>query len=275
MADLYRKSSIEKLSNPEQLDRAITISSPLSWLALLGIMLIIGAVTLWSIFGKIPETQTVSGVIVDKADVCAIFSDKTGTVVDIKKRSGDHVDSGDVIAVIKSSGGKNFDLVSNHAGTLTDILLEKEAKVFSGNEIARLTPELSDDNVLVCYVPIGVGEQLNKDMDVLVYPLSADSQKYGHMKAKIEYIGEYAVTASNMQYVIGNDNMLADQFFSQGPVISVICKIESDSLSDNGYYWTNKSGRSVSITNGMLVSAKIVINEEAPIYKLFKGISNR
>lgn len=274
MADLFRKSSIEKLSNPEQLDRAITVSKPLSWLALLGVLLIIAAVIIWSVFGRIPETRTVSGVIVDKSDVCAVYSDKTGTVTEIKKQSGEFVNTGDVIATIKTSDGGTADLFPGVSGILTDILLEKGAKVYSGNEIARMTPDLPDDNVLVCYVPVGVGEQLKRDMEVLVYPIAADHQKYGHMKAKIRHIGEYAASAENMQYVIGNDNMLADQFFSQGPVISVVCKIEPDHLSGNGYFWTNKAGRSVSVTNKMLVNAKIVIKEEAPIYKLFKGVSN-
>ena len=41
MADLYRKSSLDKLSNPEQLDRMIKISSPLSWLALIAVLLVL------------------------------------------------------------------------------------------------------------------------------------------------------------------------------------------------------------------------------------------
>ncbi len=36
MANLYRKSFLEKLEMPEQLDKAITITSPLSWLARCG-----------------------------------------------------------------------------------------------------------------------------------------------------------------------------------------------------------------------------------------------
>ena len=48
MADLYRKSSLEKLSNPEQLDRMIRISSPMSWLALAAVLLVIVAAAIWA-----------------------------------------------------------------------------------------------------------------------------------------------------------------------------------------------------------------------------------
>lgn len=274
MADLYRKSSIEKLSNPEQLDRAIVISSPISWLALLGVAIIIIAVIIWSIFGSLPETQTVSGIIVDKANVSAVCTPKTGIVSEIKMNSGDRVDVGDIIAEAKASDGKIFNIKSTESGIITDFIIKKNDKVYSGNEIARLTPNTESDNVVVCYVPISVGEQLKKDMDVIIYPMSVDSQKFGHMEAKVEQVGEYAVSSSNMQYVIGNDNMFSDQFLSQGPVFSVVCKIKTDKDSKNGYFWTNKAGNSLSVSNGTLVSAKIVTKSEPPIKKLFNNFGN-
>lgn len=274
MADLYRKSSIEKLSNPEQLDRAIVISSPISWLALIGVAIIIIAVIIWSIFGSLPETQTVSGMIVDKANVSAVYTPKTGIVSDIKIDSGDSVDVGDIIAEAKASDGEIFNIKSTESGIITDFLIKKDDKVYSGNEIARLTPNTESDSVVVCYVPISAGEQIKKDMDVIVYPMSVDSQKFGHMEATVEQVGEYAVSSSNMQYVVGNDNMFSEQFLSQGPVISVVCKIKTDKDSKNGYFWTNKAGNSLSLSNGTLVSAKIVAKNEPPIKKLFKDFGN-
>ena len=32
MADLYRKSALERMSNPDQLDKALTVTSPMSQL---------------------------------------------------------------------------------------------------------------------------------------------------------------------------------------------------------------------------------------------------
>ena len=80
MADLYRKSSLDKLSNPEQLDRMIKISSPLSWLALIAVLLVIAATVVWSIIGTLPTTETVSGMIVDSNSVNAVYSESAGTL---------------------------------------------------------------------------------------------------------------------------------------------------------------------------------------------------
>ncbi len=68
MADLYRKSSLERISNPEQLDKAITVSSPMSWLALAGVALIIVAVIIWSFAEKIPEITKADGIIISAQD---------------------------------------------------------------------------------------------------------------------------------------------------------------------------------------------------------------
>ena len=48
MAQLYRKAALERISNPDQLDKAIAITSPASWLMLIGITLILVVVIVWS-----------------------------------------------------------------------------------------------------------------------------------------------------------------------------------------------------------------------------------
>jgi hypothetical protein len=73
MADLFRKSSLERLSSPEQLDKAITISSPVSWLALIGITVIIAATALWSVFGTLPTTVTSAGIVTKDGKTAVCF----------------------------------------------------------------------------------------------------------------------------------------------------------------------------------------------------------
>ena len=64
MADIYRKSALKKITDPDQLDRAITVSSPMSWLAIIGIAVVFAAVIVWGFLGSIPETLAVNGVVV-------------------------------------------------------------------------------------------------------------------------------------------------------------------------------------------------------------------
>ena len=275
MSNIYRKSSIEKLSNPEQLDRVITITSPLSWIALIGVVIIIAVTVVWSIKGTMPSTQTVNGIVADPDSVSAFYSPNSGTVVRIMKNSGNYVKKGDDLIVVKSKTGKEFTIKANEDGRITDCLVEEESFLYSGSEVMRYTPDIPQEQVVVCYVRVAASKSLKKDMKVLLYPMSVDSQKYGHMEASIESVGEFPVSAVNLSYVLGADNMMSDVFLNQGPVVSVICRIKPDNKTKSGYFWSSKNGGDLTISNGTFITAKIVTDESAPITKLFGNLKEK
>lgn len=275
MADFFRKSSIEKLSNPEQLDRSIKISSPMSWLALIGVFLVIIATLIWSIVGVLPTTQSTYGILVNSESSSAFYSNKSGSVTNIYKKPGDKVSKGDDIIKIKSSDGKEYIIETDSDGTITELLVDYYSEIYSGTEIARFTPAISQNNVVVCFVPLMEAKQLKAGMEVILYPSSVDSRKYGHMEAEIFSVSKFSVNASNLKYVVGSDNLIADQFVNNGPIISVICKIKTDSSSNSGYYWSTENGKNLTVSNGTLMSAKIVIDECAPITKLFNNLKEQ
>ena len=61
---VYRKTLLERISSPEQLDKMIVITSPSYWLAILGGAFIIVAALVWSILGSIPINMETTGVFV-------------------------------------------------------------------------------------------------------------------------------------------------------------------------------------------------------------------
>ena len=275
MADLYRKSSIEKLSNPEQLDKAITISSPMSWIALLGVVLIIISTVLWSIFGTLPTTVTVSGIVAAPTDVCAIYSNYSGTVTKVLKKVGDKVNINDEVAKVKTPSGKTKIIRSKETGTVSTVLVAEKETTYIGAELYRITPDIEQDQLVVCYIPSAYAGQIKKDMKILLYPSSVDTQKTGHMEARVESVGEYSVNTANMCYVLGANNLVAEQFVSQGPVITVVCRLKTDPSTKSGYWWSSRNGKNVTLSNGSFVSAKIVVDESAPITKLFNGLKEK
>jgi len=103
MADLFRKSSLEKLSSPEQLDKMIVITPPSFWLAMLGAALIVVSALVWSIFGRLPENVETQGIYVNRAGVQSVYCEVNGTVAEIKAQDGDTVKKGDIIAVLDTS----------------------------------------------------------------------------------------------------------------------------------------------------------------------------
>ena len=102
MADIYRKSALEKMSSPEQLDKAIVIVSPSFWLAMLGAAVIILAALLWSIIGTLPLNVSANGIFMNRSGIHSVYSEMAGTVETIEIDTGLQVHKGEVIARLSS-----------------------------------------------------------------------------------------------------------------------------------------------------------------------------
>lgn len=68
MPKIYRDTAIEKLSSPDQLDKSIVLSSPLSWLCLIGIFIVIVGALAWVSAVFLPQTVSVVGIVCDSED---------------------------------------------------------------------------------------------------------------------------------------------------------------------------------------------------------------
>lgn len=272
MADLYRKASLDRISSPEQLDKALKVTSPMSWLALAGVTLIVVVTVIWSIVGTIPVTITTPGLVSSLVGSNAIYSSETGTVVSVRIRPGDEVHLGDTILTYKNSANEIKTIYSDQVGTVTEIVAAKDATLIPGSEVVRIAPQVQASQIVVCYVPLAQAKKIERGMTVNISLDSLDSQSYGNMVARVINIDAYAASTNGMSSVIGSGNYLDTTFTNGGPVVAVACEFYPGN-TQSGYYWSNEKGAKVTVTNGSLVTAKIVTEEVAPISKLFSKIN--
>lgn len=272
MADLYRKAALERISSPEQLDKALKITSPMSWLALGGISLIIFVTIIWSIVGTIPVTVTAKGMVSSLVATNAVYTDEAGTVVAVMVRPGDELHLGQEVITYKNSANEIKTIYSDQVGKVTELVVDKDDALTPGSEIIRVTPKSQASQIVVCYVPLAQAKKLERGMQVKVSLDSLDSQSYGTMVARVVNIDAYAASTTGMTSVIGSGNYLESSLTGGGPVVAVACELYPGE-SESGYYWSNSKGAKVTVTNGSLVTAKIVTEKVAPISKLFSKIN--
>ncbi|MDO4528189.1 MAG: biotin/lipoyl-binding protein [bacterium] len=97
---IYRKSLLEKMSSPDQLDKMIVITSPSFWLALIGGAAIVVVALVWSIFGKLPIKKEATGLFVPDQGTFNIDANTSGIVSSLQVKIGDYVKKGDVIMTL-------------------------------------------------------------------------------------------------------------------------------------------------------------------------------
>lgn len=275
MADLYRKSALEKISSPEQLDKVMRVTSPLSWLALLGITIIIVVTVVWSIVGVIPETVTAKGIISSVVGSNSIYTTDGGTVVSVRVRAGDEVHIGDAVMTFRNASGDVVTVFSDQVGTVSALPVKNGDTFSPGKDVIRVSPKLTSANqMVVCYVPLAKAKRLERGMTANISIDSLDSNSYGHMEARIVNIDAYATPKEGIENVIGSGNYLESSFTKDGAVVAVACELYPGEGTVSGYYWSNSKGANVDVQNGSLISAKIVIDEVPPITKLFSKLKD-
>ena len=207
MAQVFRKSALERLSSPEQLDKAMVVTSPASWAVLTGVALIVAAAVVWAFLGRLPETVSVVGAVAGTEGSDCMISDSTGTIAEFTVSPGDRISAGDRVAVISTASGESREILADRSGTVSLLLGQP-------GEILRLTPEDSGERAVVFYVPASQAQQMKPGMEAVVTIPGTQERR---LSGKVTSVSSGAVSVGNMALVLGSDNGMSDVFSSQGP----------------------------------------------------------
>ena len=159
------------------------------------------------------------------------------------------------------------------AGNVTDIKVSVGAAVGQGSEIVTVR-QLSEENHVICYIPISSGKKVTPGMEAIICPTTVNRQEYGHMKAEVVAVDNYVTSVSSIRATLG-DEMLAQTFTQNGPVVAVTCRLYTDDTTASGYWWSNRKGADLIVPEGTMVTADIVTERKVPITMLIPYIKDK
>lgn len=103
---IFRQQALDRLSDPERLDKLMQVVSPKDWLPL-GALAIFGILgVLWSVFGSIPITVTGKGVLINPRRVVEFQSSISGQLQSLNVRGGQCVKKDEILGIIDPSEKK-------------------------------------------------------------------------------------------------------------------------------------------------------------------------
>ncbi len=181
MPDLFRKTSLEKLSSPEQLDRAIVITSPAFWIALGGGFVIVLGALLWAVFGRIPVSVESQGIYLNGEGIRSVYGEVDGIVTEIRVKEGDQVKKGDVVAVV--GGGEitaQIEKVKQRIEDVQKVTLDSTSDVATADNKSLL--DLKDEQIGLVDAYTQANEALYKKKEELV----SERQKEQELKARMD-----------------------------------------------------------------------------------------
>lgn len=150
---LLRKSAIEKMSSPEKLDMAMRVTSPISWLALTVLGVMIAAAVVFGIVGRITVKVDASGILLRGETVETIQVTTNGVVETIEVEAGDTLVPGQIVArldlpdlksEIHTTEARILDLRSQVSGRQASLATLERSYQNQLNELFRRRKNIED-----------------------------------------------------------------------------------------------------------------------------------
>jgi len=145
---LFRKTSLDSISSPEQLNDYIKVSTPSIWIVLVSLFILLAAVFVWGVAGNLPTTVNVQGVALDGHVICFV---KTEDAANIKI---------DQVAIISGSGDAEL---KGHVFSIGNIPMSA----------AEITSEIKSDYLIQALVGGGYAVKVTIMPDSSVFTGSA------------------------------------------------------------------------------------------------------
>ena len=146
---IFRKTALDRISSPEQLNEYMKVAGPGVWCMLAGLAVTFAAFFVWGVLGSIPETVVISGTtLAPEGSPMAIYSylpvDETrplaiGMSVRVSPDSAPKEQYGYIYGTIQSIGrtpvsvealqaelGADFELLTIPAGNVVEVIIMLE-----------------------------------------------------------------------------------------------------------------------------------------------------
>ena len=240
---LFSKEALDKLRSPERLDTLLSVTNSISWMLLTAILIFIGSIVLWSIFGAFTVKADGMGLIMDSAGVVDIYHFAGGKVTDIYVSKGDVVKTNDIIARVvqaeryadtaiaqhgiglvgndREAASKAYEydakraqqilmeeVYSDYDGIVDDIMISKGAMISGNTPICsiRLTQNNSELSGIF-YIPLEKGKRVEAGMTIQLMPNGVDVSESGSLLGVVRSVSQYPVSVQSVQKNVGNSQV--------------------------------------------------------------------
>ncbi len=307
---LFSKEALNKMRSPEQLDKILPITTPITWMGLIAVAVAMVSVIIWSIFGSFTVKAEGMGLIMDPQGLTNITSVFGGKIDKIYIHEGQSIKKGDKIAHIEQiqenastrmaqyapelatseldAMNKVYEydarryqrdesefVYSSYDGLVDEILIDSGATIGSGTSIC--TVRLSGgrkDLTGILYIPVDKGKRVKPGQTIQLAPNGVDTSLSGMLLGVVRSVSQYPVSMQSIQKRLGNDHL--SQFIlqaQQSAVMEVTFDLVKDEDSESGYLWTSTVGDHAPITAGSFCTGSIIIERKPPIQKVFYKLS--
>lgn len=306
---LFSKAALDKLRSPDKLDMLLPITTPIGWMGLVAIAMLLCSVVLWSIFGSFTLSAQGMGMLMDAGGVMNVTHVAGGKIFHFYVHEGQTVNRGTLIARMVQADqsadvnmaqyvtqlGENMkdtaqkvyqyrskryqqeisqDVLSDYDGVVQKLMVQEGAYVPGGTPIATIRRTRNRGDMKgILYVPVDKGKRIEPGQTIQLVPGGVDVQESGSLIGVVRSVYDYPVTLQSMEQDLGNGQLAQFIYRNEGAVMEVDFDLVKDESNPSGYLWTSLVGEHRPVTPGSFVTGSVIIERRPPIEKVFYRLS--
>ena len=269
----FRRKALDSLRAPDDLDSPVRLARPQAWVALLVLVAVMSAGVAWCCFGEVPRSVSGNGILTYPLGVSVLQGSYTGDVSTIFALPDTVVPAGTPVMSIVSPDGTTQLVRTPFAGVVTSVLVTSGQYVNPGTTLLDIerTDSLSDQLLARVYVPAAQAVDLQPGDQVSLDVTSAPAQAFGVLRGTVTSVDAFPETRQQILDFLGGNELLGDQFLSNGDPIGVNVSLTADTSTLSGFKWSTRSGPPFELQSQTVVTASVALPGERPITWVLPG----
>ncbi|MHB1220414.1 MAG: hypothetical protein ACYC0J_00240 [Gammaproteobacteria bacterium] len=250
---LFRENAIKHLNAVEDLQKTLKVVNPADWWGIVVVVLILLAILLWGLFGRVYLSVEGSGILLTGTDI-----KKSEHIINqlVNGRLGMAARLEELYKKKKLMYEKHYLTLDELLKAEKDYLIAQEdvdgpdklllAKTQSSMQMSHINTDLQ----ALIFVDHVQGKKITQGMQAYLLPKNQSQYNHNYIKGRVLTVSNYPISKQLAYAYLGNMNLIDDFFISGAPFLVKIA-LEQDSVSDP--------------EAGCIVNAKIIFNKVSPI----------
>jgi HlyD family secretion protein len=258
---LFRQKAVSSIDSVERFDEAIVIVSSRSAFALTMIGVLLAALLVWAIFGRVSVGLEGRGVVVSGSGVQPVIATEPGTLIDLPAQVGDYVAQGEAVARLRTSAGHLAAIRATGSGMLAQRSPQLGSFIRAGDTVAVIEPANAVPAAIV-FVPVESDRRAAVGMPVNISPADASADVFGYLRGHVTYVAPLPASPDRIKAALEND-AVASSFSADVPVREVHVALDVD--AQGNLIWSGLKSARRELAVGTPCDATVVVEQRPPI----------
>lgn len=266
----YRFKALAKLREPDELDTPAVLTSPRGWVTLACLATVMVAAVAWAVFGRLPQTVSVTGLITRPHGAAQVQSLYPGMVSQIDANIGGQVRAGQDLAVVQDARGASHKVISLFAGQVISIEVADGEVIGTGTAVATIERSAPGGGqpVAMLFASPSQAAGFAPGESVGLSVASAPPAAFGLLRGRVLSVSQFPLTAAAVNAMFAGIIPASTLAADEGKLL-VTVSLRKDSRTVSGYSWTTKAGPPQTLPFLVPATGTVTLGEQAPITLLF------